>query len=261
MLWRCHADPLILPNPFFHFKQFSILYQDKGLRVTTDSCLLGAITVKHSLKDAGTILDIGTGTGVVALMLAQHFRDAEIHAVEIQEEIARQAHLNFEASPFASQLHLLQTDFLELAPYPCDLIVCNPPYYTQHLSGRQEQKNLAVHNSTLEHQALIEHAQRFMHEHSLFSLVLPFDLMPSRLQMAEASGLYPVYQCEVFNTPGKPYRTITLFGKTRTEFRQDSLTLQDNKGEKSPEFIALMQDYYLDDSSQYKDLKKLKPNS
>lgn len=252
MLRRCHADPLILPNPFFHFKQFSILYQDKGLRVTTDSCLLGAICAKHAPPEPKTILDIGTGTGVIALMLAQRFRDARVQAVEMQEDIAKQAHLNFEASPFAEQLMLLHTDFLKLTPSPFDLIVCNPPYFINHLSGNNDQKNTAMHNTTLDHKALMEHAGKFMHKSSRFSLVLPHDLMPSRLQMAEETGLHLIYRCDISNRPGQPYRTVAILSKTPGELKSETLEIQDNNGNKSMEFKALMEDYYLDDSSRYK---------
>lgn len=116
----------------FRFKQFTIAHQSEGLKVNTDGCLMGALANYQLPKNC---LDIGTGTGVIALMLAQKFPEALVTAIELNPLAFQQAQLNIEASKFNSQINLIEQDIKEFSSSPFDLIVCNPPYFKNHLKG------------------------------------------------------------------------------------------------------------------------------
>jgi tRNA1Val (adenine37-N6)-methyltransferase len=242
-----------LPNSFFHFKQFSIKAQSKGLKVTTDACLLGSLARK---SDPASILDIGTGTGVVALMLAQAYPAAKITALEIQTEIFHQALENIQASPFAKQINVINTDFLKTDLSKFDLIVCNPPYFSEHLRGADSEKTIAMHNTTLPHAEMFEKVYQCMHDNTLFFVIIPHEQMESRLQMAQKTGLHLTQSTLINKRENKAYRWIACFSKLKTETIYNQLLLQTEDGNKSIEFSDLMKDYYLDDTSQYKTLKK-----
>lgn len=252
MLWWCHADFVSLSNSFFHFKQFSIQSQTKGLKVTTDACLLGRMAVHTQARH---ILDIGTGTGVVALMLAQANPEATITAIEIQNSVYEEAILNVQSSPFAHRIQLIHNDFLKVEPVTYDLIVCNPPYFSEHLSGKNPEKNVAMHNTTLNHEQLFAQVRLCMHEASKFYLILPSEISASRIEMAKGMGMYATSITEIEKKKDIPYRRIICFSLKDEPLSRSKLILQTDEGRQTDKFKELMQDYYLEDSSQYKKVK------
>ena len=118
-------------NSFFHFQQFSIFSQDKGLKVNSDACILGAIA---EFDNPIHCLDIGTGTGVIALLLAQRYPNTQLTAIEIEKSVYEQATDNIQKSVFNNRIVTLNADALEYPfAHKFDLIVCNPPYFKNHL--------------------------------------------------------------------------------------------------------------------------------
>lgn len=137
-----------MANPFFKFKQFTIFQDQCAMKVCTDACIFGA---SIEVKDAKRILDIGTGTGLLSLMLAQR-SEAEIVAVEIDENAFHQAKFNIEQSPWGSKISLFHTDiqtFSKNSDEKFDLVVSNPPFFQNHLKSYTNSKNKAKHNDTL----------------------------------------------------------------------------------------------------------------
>ena len=131
----------------FHFKEFSVDQADCAMKINTDGVLAGALSEN---EDPRFILDIGTGTGVIALMLAQRFASAKIDAVEIDQQAAEAAETNFLNSPFAHRLHCYSSsfeDFFSASTIKYDLIVSNPPFFIGSLQNPDKRKSMARHAS------------------------------------------------------------------------------------------------------------------
>lgn len=244
-----------MSNSFFHFKQFSILSQEKGLKVNTDACLLGAIA---SHTNPQFCLDIGTGTGVIAMFLAQRFPNCKVKAIEIEEAVKEQAELNINSSKFKDRIKVVHADFLKWeANSKFDLIVCNPPYFSNHLKKGESEKNTAIHNQTLDFPSLIEHLKTMMHHESNFFLILPSIEMKSFVDIAISKKLYPKDIISIFNLPGKHFRSVACFSlKENDEMRKHELNLKESDGSNSDEFSRLMQDFYLEDTQKFRTSRK-----
>ena len=227
----------------FHFKQFSILHQTEGLKVNTDGCLLGALS---KFEDPKHCLDIGTGTGVIAMMLAQQYPKAKVTAIELNTLAYEQAQLNINASVFSSNIELLNIDFLQFkSETKYDLIVCNPPYFSNHLQGPNASKNMALHSDTLPPNVLIEKVNTKLHPDGLFIVIYPVAEMEQFKKLANLIGLYPKYIYNIQNKPGKAYRTIIGFGKTEVTTEESTLVLMDSNGQRSEAFSDIMKAFYL----------------
>uniref|UniRef100_UPI00374D869F tRNA1(Val) (adenine(37)-N6)-methyltransferase n=1 Tax=Flavobacterium sp. TaxID=239 RepID=UPI00374D869F len=154
----------------FSFKQFSVQQDKTAMKVGTDGVLLGAWTpINHN---PNSILDIGTGTGIIALMLAQHTSAEQIDALEIDEDAYEQATDNFENSPWSDRLfcyHAGLDEFVEEPEDEYDLIVCNPPFYTEDYKTDNEQRDLARFSDAMPFEELIEAADLLLSENGIFS--------------------------------------------------------------------------------------------
>jgi len=231
-----------MPNKSFYFKQFSILHQAKGLRVTTDACLLGALAVKNN---STLILDIGTGTGVIALMLAQKYAKAQISAIDIQAEIIHQAQLNIEHSIFKDRIELILANIttLELSN-KYDLIVCNPPFFDNHLAHSITNKHLALHTETLNASELYQAVIKYLKSNGTFWVIYP----PYQFsQFTEiATELTLIEKINIYNKPHKLHRIIGCFiPKNNNPMIEKNLILCNENNERTVEFSQLMKDFYL----------------
>ncbi|MFM2293328.1 MAG: hypothetical protein RIS29_3141, partial [Bacteroidota bacterium] len=142
-----------MANPFFRFKQFTVFHDRCAMKVGIDGVLLGCWT---NVADTSMVLDIGTGTGLIALMIAQR-TDAHIDAIDIDEGAFEQAMINVQASPWSSRLNVVLSslqDFVSDKKY--DLIVSNPPYFINSLKNPDEQRTTARHTDSLTHEELID---------------------------------------------------------------------------------------------------------
>jgi tRNA1Val (adenine37-N6)-methyltransferase len=227
----------------FHFKQFSILHQTEGLKVNTDGCLLGALSKFENPKHC---LDIGTGTGVIAMMLAQQYPKAKVTAIELNTIAYQQADLNIQASVFKQQIELLNADFTTYHSETLyDLIVCNPPYFSKHLQGPNANKNMALHSDTLPQNVLTEKVNPLLNPDGLFMVIYPVSEMEQFKTLAALIGLYPKYIYNIQNKLGKAYRTIIGFGKTEVTPEESTLVLMDSNGQRSEGFSDIMKAFYL----------------
>lgn len=227
----------------FHFKQFSIRHQTEGLKVNTDGCLLGALSKFENPKHC---LDIGTGTGVIAMMLAQQYPEANVTAIELNTQAYLQAELNIQASIFSHQIELLNADFTTFkSNLRFDLIVCNPPYFTKHLLGPNPNKNMALHNGSLPPAALLKKVSELLSNHGVFMVIYPVAEMEQFRKLALEFGLFPQTIYHIQNKPNKAYRTIIRFGKAETMANENTLQIMDEAGKRTEAFSAIMQAFYL----------------
>jgi tRNA1Val (adenine37-N6)-methyltransferase len=218
-----------MANSWFQFQQFRVLQDRCAMKISTDAVLLGSLAQCPSPKQ---ILDIGTGTGVIALMLAQRFPEAQVTALEIDPEAAAQAAENFKESPFADRLQLIPTalqDFSADASF--DLIVSNPPYFPNHLKSIDHKRNLALHTNGLPFETLLSQACQLLAPSGQFWVILPPRQMEDFCKLAEQVLLFPNSKIQIRDTASKPtHREIVSFSKTK-EFPSISIRICSLKNE------------------------------
>ncbi|KDN54190.1 tRNA1(Val) (adenine(37)-N6)-methyltransferase [Flavobacterium seoulense] len=232
----------------FSFKQFSI-HQDRcAMKVGTDGVLLGAWTPINN--NPFSILDIGTGTGIIALMLAQRSGAEQIDALEIDEEGYEQATDNFENSPWNDRLfcfHAGLDEFVEEPEDEYDVIVSNPPFFSEDYKSNSEQRDLARFQDAMPFDELIEAADLLLSENGIFSVIIPFKEEEKFLALANEYELYPLKITRVKGTPASEIkRSLLAFSRNEiTDFLVDELIIETERHIYTPEYIALTKDFYL----------------
>jgi len=200
-------------NSFFQCQQFRIEQGDCAMKVTTDASLLGAYA---KVSDAKRILDIGAGTGLLSLFAAQR-STAAINAVELDAGAARQARLNFEHSPWSDRLRLLEMDVRVYAKQPAtqyDVILCNPPFFTDSTKNSCERAALARHNTYLPLSDLIQSIDALLSSEGVTWLLLPLPETETVIRLAEDFGLYPQERMQVRNSAEHlPHREIIALSR------------------------------------------------
>lgn len=206
-------------NPFFRFKQF-IVHQDKtAMKVGTDGVLLGSIVgtipctpflFPQFQSPNPTVLDIGTGTGLIALMMAQRLPQAKVTAIDIDPDAVTQATDNVAQSPFASQICVLQTDIRHLPTQRFNIIVSNPPYFVQSLTCPSDQRTTARHVTDFDHRELVNQIARLLAPNGLAAIILPHECAPQIDAYARQVGLAIVSQTNIFTTKRKPAKRVVL---------------------------------------------------
>lgn len=232
-------------NSWFQFQQFKI-HQDRcAMKISTDAILLGSLCEADNPK---RILDIGTGTGVIALMLAQRFEQAQLSTVELDEDAAGQAEENFAESKFASRIKLTQGKIQEFKDSEgFDLIVSNPPYFPDHLKSSDEQRNKALHTDTLSFEELIDSIQRLLALEGNFWVILPPRQMEELIKLAAKQQLYLAKEISIRDKSSKPaFRKVACFSKKEEEVNQTDIRLKEENGEYSTAYRALLAGFLLD---------------
>lgn len=227
----------------FRFKQFSVEQDDVAMKVGTDGVLLGAWADCEVVKN---ILDIGTGTGVIALQMAQRNPTAQVQAVEIDETAAKRARANFDNSPWAERLEVEQTAVQEFSPAEkFDLIISNPPYFVDSLLPPDAKRSTARHTHDLTFDELDKAVCRLLVENGKFALILPVTEFEKYLLLTQ---LHLVRRCDVYSIEGGDVkRVMGEFAKQKpTEVAHETLAIEvENRGEFSAEYRALTKDFYL----------------
>jgi tRNA1Val (adenine37-N6)-methyltransferase len=238
-----------MPNPYFQFKQFTIYHDRCTLKVSTDSCLLGA-WVAEKLRDkefeVDQVLDIGAGSGLLMLMLAQKY-PGKIDGIEIDQATYEQALENLQSSPWKDRLTLYHHDAtLFQHPHQYDFIISNPPFYEGDLKSESYTGNLARHDTGLTVNNLLEIANLNLTKHGKLAILLPYHRMEYAEQIAPASNLFVIQRVLVRPTPVHAYfRSILLFGRQLQTATTSLLTIKDANDAYTPEFAKLLKDYYL----------------
>ena len=218
----------------FRFRQFTIEQELCAMKVGTDGVLLGAWA-----HGGSCILDIGTGTGVIALMMAQRFPDAQVTAIDIDDGAVRQAAANVAQSPFDLRIKVTQAS-LQKHEGQYEAIVCNPPFFIDSMQAPDRQRNMARHATTLTYAELMQHAWRLLSDEGELSVVVPFDYRKRMEDEATFVGFFPSRVCAVRTVAGKSARRYMLaFRKHPCERSFDVITIGDET------YQQLTGDFYL----------------
>ena len=275
-------------NTGFQFKQFFVKHDKCAMKVGTDGVLLGAWAPSRSAIAAtdaacgikgdnasalptttcvvsGTpiyrILDVGTGSGLIALMLAQRCPDAHIDAIDIDPDAVAQARENFAASPWADRLRVAQSSLQELSnqsfvfeqrglsSFVYDLIVSNPPYFVNSLKNPDAARCTARHNDTLPFSVLIAESAKRLAPGGTLALIVPAEAEAELQSLAEAHSLHCTRRCYVHPKPGRPAKRVMIAWKNNqsaelTEL-SETMILEDDHGARSLDYQQLTKDFYL----------------
>jgi tRNA1Val (adenine37-N6)-methyltransferase len=238
-----------LPNSYFQFKQFTIQQEKSSMKVCTDSSLFGAWLadkIEKKILQPENILDIGSGTGLLSLMLAQKL-EAGIDAIEINEESYSQTKENFNQSKWSERLLAFHADIKSWnAPVKYDLIISNPPFFENDLRSGNQNKNVAKHDDTLTLEELVSSIERHLKEEGRFAVLLPFHRLEFFKKTAAPHNFYCIDELLVKQTPQHSFfRGMLLFAKQKEKFSSTELTIKNEDGNYTESFSELLKDYYL----------------
>ena len=237
-----------MSNSYFRFKQFVVRQDRCAMKVGTDGVLLGAWT---NVEHAHRILDIGTGTGLISLMLAQRNADASIVALEIDEEAADQAEENVRFSPFSERIDIRRIPFQEFSAKSTqkfDLLVSNPPFFADSLRSPDHSRSLARHSDTLSLEELFCGAKQIATKHARFSVIIPYLQKRRSLFAASDFGWHPARITHVFSLSHSkfPKRILVEFTNDVPDLIfENELTIEIRPKEYSPAYIDLVKEFYL----------------
>ena len=230
-----------MPNTYFRFRQFTVHQEKTAMKVCTDACLFGAwITSEINSGRIEKALDIGAGTGLLSLMVAQGSR-AIIDAVEIDDHAFSQAVENFAASPWKERLNVHHCAIQEYDPgYRYDLVISNPPFYEQSLRSPDGRKNVAMHSTHLDAGELFASAKRLLAPGGTVAVLIPYSRGEVIEKIIKETGLYISKKVAVKQTEKHtPFRCMYMLKDVFSGFEERKITVKDE------EFNALLESYYL----------------
>ena len=241
----------------FQFKKFTINQDRCAMKVGTDGVLLGAWCPIDN--NPFSILDIGAGTGILSLILAQRSNAEhpslqgelaqQIDAIEIDENAFEQCVENFENSPWGDKLfcfHAGLDEFMEEPEDEYDLIISNPPFYTEDYKTENEQRDLARFSDALPFEDLVEAAHLLLSENGIFAVIIPFKEEEKFITLAKDFELYPFKITRVKGTPTTEIkRSLLAFSKTQKQTLIDELIIETARHQYTEEYIDLTKDFYL----------------
>lgn len=230
----------------FRFKEFSVNQSGCAMRINTDGVLLGAYA--HLPTKHVRVLDIGTGTGVIALMLAQRFPNAVIDGVEIDLQAGSIANENFKASKFSNRLKVFKSSFQDLQEgVVYDWVVSNPPYHLHSLKNHDDRKSQARHSDILFFQELFQKAARLLGDHGCLQLVLPSMISASLEEIAKKEGFFRQEVLWIRSFDESPViREIVKWGKQQVErIKEEEFIIYESKGQYSRQYKELLAPFFL----------------
>ena len=232
----------------FQFKQFTVQQDKCAMKIGTDSVLLGAWTPIEN--HPYSILDIGAGTGILSLMLAQRSNAEQIDSIEIDKDAYEQCVDNFESSPWSDRLfcfHAGLDEFVEEPEDEYDLIISNPPFYSEDYKTESEQRDLARFQDALPFEDLIEAVSLLLSENGIFSVIIPFKEEEKFIALAKTFDLFPLKITRVKGTPATEIkRSLLAFSfQEKTNFPIDELIIETARHQYTEDYIALTKDFYL----------------
>lgn len=232
-----------MPNPYFKFKQFTVYHDKCAMKVGTDGVLLGAWCDVAGVRH---VLDVGTGTGLIALMAAQR-SEAHVTALDVDAAAVEQARENCDASPWAERIDVVQADFCSYRPDGLfDCIVSNPPYFVEDVHCPDKQRNMARHTAGLTFASLLERVGALLSEEGRFSVVIPTVSVADFVYQAMRNKLYLSRRTLVCTKSGvQPKRALLGFSRVENTCRESVLTIETEHHKYTPEFVELVKDFYL----------------
>ncbi|MDR1809499.1 MAG: methyltransferase [Prevotella sp.] len=235
-----------MSNPYFRFKQFVVFHERCAMKVGTDGVLAGAWT---RLQDNEAVLDVGAGSGLVSLMLAQRNSTAFITPIEIDELAAAQATENIHASPFRNIAECRNISFQAFAAQCTaryDVIVSNPPFFSASLKSPDRQRSVARHGDSLPIEVFIGLSAGLLSPQGRISFIFPFSEKEEIVSLSARNGLHVSRLTDVISTVGvPPKRVLAELSAAACETVSDELVIETGRGVYSPAFAALVQDFYL----------------
>ncbi|MBA3830190.1 MAG: methyltransferase [Taibaiella sp.] len=236
-----------MSNTYFQFKQFRVEQGACAMKVSTDACIQGAWTPANDTTHK--ILDIGAGTGLLSLMVAQRC-NARIDAIEADARAAAQAEENFAASPWNARLSLVHQDVRQyVAADKYDLIICNPPFFQNSLLGDNTERNIARHTINLSYSDIASVLERMLDDNGYASIMLPLAAHEEWVSILAKIGWHIHGRLSVFPKAGSflPNRIISLCGRNEPfEIEEQSLYIRSGDNTYTSAFKQLLRPYYLD---------------
>ena len=226
----------------FRFKEFSIIQNRSSMKVGTDAMILGSL-IDVNLK--GKCLEIGTGTGVISLMLLQRSPELFITAIDIDSESTEEAIQNFSNSPWSSRVQAENCDFLNYtSDLKFDIIVTNPPYFENGLLNNSKRKAVSRHEESLPLINLFESSSMLLSEKGNFWLILPFENALKWKNKSKDFNLFCRFEITIFGKPNLPKRTVFCFTKEEVEYNHKNLIIRNNDNLYMDEYKELTLDFH-----------------
>jgi len=238
-----------MANSWFQFKRFKICQEQAAMKVSTDACIFGAWLNSLFTDKQWNVLDVGTGTGLLSLMYLQGNPESRGCALEPNAAAAQDARGNFEASDWKNNIILESATFQKFSENNnrlFDLIICNPPFFQNHLQAEQTDRSMARHDALLPME-LAEGARRLTNNQGLLAVIYPETVWKIWLSAAEKSGWYLRHQLNIQPTVDKSVNRICgVFGRDTTAVQPvfQHLLIRENN-DYTPKFKSLLQPYYL----------------
>jgi len=240
-----------MANTYFQFKKFRIDQAHCAMKVSTDACMFGAWAIEqigHTEATELTLLDIGAGTGLISLMLAQCVEGAQITAVEIDERSAVQANENVRASPWPNKIRVIASDIRDIeSTAKFDRIISNPPFYEGDLNGPDAQKNIAHHDASLPFEDLLMQIDRLISEEGVLYLLLPLKKLEKRIKLLAAMRF--LVQKQTYLHHAEEHAPLRIFLELRRNpegpIQSDRINLMLPDGTYTDRTKQLLKDFYL----------------
>ena len=235
----------------FSFKYFDIQQNESALKVGTDSMLLGALC---DPKNAKYILDVGAGTGVLSLMMAQKNATAQIDAVEIEKNAFKECTLNFNNSNWSDRLHAFESDFFMFdAEHQYDIIISNPPFYLEDNISMHEPLSIAKHWNMDKVNDFYKKCASLSHLQTKLVLILPHENLQTHLRIAHENRWFMAKQVNIHSKPSKPNsRAVLYFTRQLTAIKEEELTIREEDNSYTIEYIALTKEFHSRDLNEQK---------
>lgn len=235
-----------MPNSYFQFKQFTVCQNDCAMKVGTDGVLLGAWA---NIGGAKRVLDIGAGTGLLSLMVAQR-SSAQILGIEIDGLAARQATENVERSDWRDRIKIENVslqEFVVRTKEKFDFIISNPPYFNGSLKAESKERTMARHTDTLSYEVLLKSVSTMLTEEGRFAVVLPYSEKERFIPLAATHNLFTSRIVEVYPTPkSMPKRILVEFSRKKAECEVAKMVIESGgRHQYSEEYVELTREYYL----------------
>jgi tRNA1Val (adenine37-N6)-methyltransferase len=238
-----------MPNNYFSFKKFTIYQDNCAMKVCTDACIFGASFNKINIEATAkfSALDIGAGTGLLSMMLAQNFTNAQIDALEINQAAHKQSQLNFKNSAVGKNIIAICKDVNDYYPNKkYDFIFCNPPFFQNSLPTKNEDINTALHSTQLSLYQLSIAIDRLITSHGIVAILLPTFESQKFVELLQHINLRPYFILNVQQTPKhKVFRQIIFYSFAQKEVDLETMCIKNEANSYTQEFEDLLSNFYL----------------